>query len=172
MSDTLNRVEALAQFNKITKVYITVLQKVDVSWLNNDFYLYKEVTIDPVREKIIGTYDNFEIVSVDDQSLTITEDGLNALAREKILKKYSIETQLTIIERTLEKMASVMNIDYSELKEMNDYIEEIKRSNRIRKEFYANDIDYDYVSTEDMEQRLLLQHEGGIMDYEPKARIN
>lgn len=172
MSDTLNRIEALAQFNKITKVYITVLQKVEVSWLNNDFYLYREVTIDPVREKIIGTYDNFEIVSMDDQSLTITEDGLNALAREKILKKYSIETQLTIIERTLEKMASVMNIDYAELKEMNDYIEEIKRSNGIRKEFYANDIDYDYVSTEDMEQRLLLQHEGGIMDYEPKARIN
>lgn len=172
MSDTLNRIEALAQFNKITKVYITVLQKVEVSWLNNDFYLYREVTIDPVREKIIGTYDNFEIVSMNDQSLTITEDGLNALAREKILKKYSIETQLTIIERTLEKMASVMNIDYAELKEMNDYIEEIKRSNGIRKEFYANDIDYDYVSTEDMEQRLLLQHEGGIMDYEPKARIN
>lgn len=172
MSDTINRIEALAQFNKITKVFTTVLQKVDVSWLNNDFYLYRDVKIDPMKEKIIGTYDSFEIVSIDDQPLTITEDGLNALAREKILKKYSIETQLTIIERTLEKIASKVGVDYSQLKEMTDYIEEIKRSNGVRKEFYANDLDYDYISSEDMELQLLMQHEGGIMDYEPKARIN
>lgn len=172
MSENLNRTEALAQFNKITKVFITILQKVDVSWLNNDFYLYREINIDPIKEKVIGTYDNFEIVSIEDQPLAITEDGLNALAREKILKKYPIEEQLTIIEKTLEILASTAGIDYSELKEMNEYIAEIKRANGIRKDFYANDSDYQYTSTEDMEQLLSLQHEGGIMDYEPKVNIS
>lgn len=167
----MNRIEVLAQFNKITKVFITVLQKVeDISWLNNDFYLYREISMDPVKEKIIGTYDNFQIVSIADQPLEIAENGLNALARAKILKKYPIETQLTIIEKTLEKIAQSTGIDYSELREMNEYINEIKRSNSLRKDFYATDSDYEYVSTEQFEQLLLQQHEGGIMEYEPKAR--
>lgn len=173
MSESFNRIEALAQFNKITKVFITILQKVeDISWLNNDFYLYREIMIDIDKEKVIGTYDNFEIVSIADQPLAVTEDGLNALARTKIVQKYSIETQLTIIEKTLERIATSAGVDHSELKEMNDYIDEIKRTNRLRKDFYAADSDYEYTSTEEMEQKLALQHEGGIMEYEPKVRIN
>lgn len=171
MSETINRIEAIAQFNKITKVFITVLQKVeDISWLNNDFYLYKEISIDTLKEKVVGTYDNFQIVSIADQPLEITENGLNALARAKILKKYPIEKQLTVIEKTLERIAQASGVDHSELREMNEYIEEIKRANGIRKEFYAADSDYEYMSTEQMEQILLQQHEGGIMEYEPKAR--
>lgn len=172
MPEMINKTEALAQFNKITKVFTTVLQKVDISWLNNDYYLYKEISIDPVKEKVVGTYDDFQIVAIEDQPLEIKEDGLNALARAKILKKYSIEKQLTIIEKTLEKVATSAGVDFSELREMNEYIDEIKRANRLRKDFYANDSDYDYKSTEDIEQILLLQHEGGIMDYEPKVRVN
>lgn len=173
MSETINRIEALAQFNKISKVFITVLQKVeDISWLNNDFYLYKEIMIDIDREKVIGTYDDFEIVSIESQPLLITEDGLNALARAKILQKYPIETQLTIIEKTLERIAASSGVDHSELREMNAYIDEIKRSNRLRKDFYSSDSDYEYTSTEKMQEKLMLQHEGGIMEYEPKATIN
>lgn len=173
MSEIYNRIEALAQFNKINKVFTTVLQRVeDISSLNNDFYLYKEITIDIDKEKIVGTYDDFRIVSIDDQPLAVTEDGLNALARAKILQKYPIETQLTVIEKTLERIAASAGVDYSELKEMNDYIDEIKRTNRLRKDFYASDSDYEYTSTEEMAQKLALQHEGGIMEYEPKVRIN
>lgn len=172
MTENVNKTAALAQFNKITKVFTTTLEKVDVSWLNNDFYLYKEVLIDPYKEKIIGTYDDFRIVLIENQPLAITESGLNALAKEKIIKKYSIEQQLTILETTLERIANAASVECRELKEMNSYILEIKRVNKLRKEFYSINSDYEYTSTEDMEKILALQHEGGIMDYEPKARVS
>lgn len=172
MINNTNKTEALAQFNKITKVFTTILQKVDTSWLNNDLYLYKEILIDRDREIVVGIYDDFKIVSLEDQPMPISEDGLNALAKEKILKKYSIESQLTVIEKTLEKIAIATGIDFSELKEMNDYIAEIKRTNRLRKEFYSANTDYKYTSSEDFEKILTLQHEGGILDYEPRATVS
>jgi len=48
---------------------------------------------------------------------------------------------------------------------MNDYISEIKRTNKIRKEFYANNPDYDYKSTEELDEMLEKKYEGSIQAY-------
>jgi hypothetical protein len=170
IEDTFNRTEALAQFNKITGAFVMILQRLDISTLNNDFFLYKEIEIDIYKEKVIGTYDNFSIVSINDQPLEIYEDNLNALAREKILQKYPLEKQLTIIGTLLEKIADQNSIECDELKDMNDYITEVRRTNRVRKDFYSSDSEYQYVSTEEAERIFAEQREGGIMEYEPKIR--
>jgi hypothetical protein len=128
--------------------------------------------LDIYKEKVVGTYNNFRIVAIDDQPLEIYEDNLNALAKEKILEKYPLEKQLTIIETLLEKIADHNNIECNELKDMIDYIAEVRRTNRVRKDFYSSDLEYQYVSTEEAERIFVEQREGGIMEYEPKTRNN
>jgi len=160
------RQPALAQFNKINKKFITVLSMVeDTSLLNHDFYDYQEVSIDPYNETIQGDYNNFQIIDLNKQPLEITEDMLNELARDKIVKEYPIERQLTVLGTVLEKIVDQTDIEAEELKTMNDYIAEIKRTNSIRKQFYANNADYDYKSTEELDALIQEKYEGSIQAY-------
>lgn len=161
------KVQALAQFNKINKLFITVLGMVeDLSMLNNTHYLYKEVEIDVDQERIEGNYDNFQIVPINSGPLLITEGTLNALAREKIVEVYSLETQLSIIAETLERIADSVGVECEQLKDMNDFIQEVKRANQIRKDFYSTNSDYQYQSTDDVQNLLNQKYEGGIREYE------
>jgi len=164
--EELNRQPALAQFNKINKMFTTVLSMVnDVSMLNHDFYDYKDVEIDLYNETIIGTLDDFKIVNINEGLLEINEDMVNELARDKIVKFYPLERQLTILGSVLEKLADQSNVDAEDLKEMNDFINEAKRVNKIRKEFYANSPDYDYKTTEELDELIETKYEGSIQAY-------
>jgi hypothetical protein len=162
----LNRTECLAQFNKLNKIFTTLIGKVaDTSLLNQDLYLYKDVCLDVEQETVVGTYDNFKIVNYHDMPLEITEHSLNMLAREKILEEYPIERQLSILGSILEKVADAANLPCDDLKEMNDFIEEVRRVNGIRKDFYANNPEYKYYSTEELDAHLAKVYEGGIQEY-------
>jgi len=163
---TITRTEVLAQFNKITNAFIMLLEKIpDPNLLNHDLYLYKLVTLDIDKEKLIGDYNNYNIVLLDSQPLDINEHVLNTLAREKILEVYPMERQLTILGALLERIAEANAIECEELKEMNDYINEVKRVNDIRKEYYANNSDYNYMTTEQLEELMSVKYEGGIQEY-------
>lgn len=159
----MNRVPAYAQFNKLNKKFITVLGVVeDPSMLNHDMFLYKDIEIDLYNESVVGDYDNFSIVDNSVQPLEITEDSINELARERIVKKYPLEKQLSVIGELLERLADNAAIDATDIKEMNAYIGEIKRANAIRKQFYADNPDYVYWSTEELDAKLAEMFEGGI----------
>lgn len=163
----ITRITALAQFNKLNNMFTTVLGMVpDMSLLNHDYYLYREIEIDLENETIVGTYDNFTIINIHEQPLEITEDMLNELAREKIVKEYPIERQLTILGSVIERLADQAGIEADDIKEMNDYINDIKRTNKIRKQFYANNSDYDYKTTEELDEMVAKKYEGSIQAYE------
>jgi len=159
------RETALAQFNKINKTFIMVLQKPeDMSWLNQDLFLYREVEIDYETETIVGNYDSYTVVSMDDQPTKMTEDVLNLLARDKIVDRYPLESQLSILGKTLEQIADANSIACDDLKEMNAYIEEIKRANQIRKDWFAANPDYEYLTTEQLDALMEEKYDGGISD--------
>ncbi len=161
----LARTPGLAQFNKLNKVFITVLGLVDdVSLLNHDHYLYREVMIDETSEKIVGDYDNYQIVSIADQPVEIFEAYLNDLAAEKILAKYPVRQQVNILSSLLEKIADNMGIECEDLKDMNDFVKEVRTANRLRKEFYESSPDYQYISTDKFEELYAKKLEGGIAD--------
>lgn len=163
----MNRVNAHAQFNKLNKKFTTVLGEVpDKSLLNHELFLYHDIEIDLYEETVQGDYDNYTIVAISELPELVTEDSINQLAKEKILKKYPLEKQLTIIGTMLEQLADSAGIDATDVKDMNDYIGEIRRANAIRKEFFANNPDYQYMSTEDVEAEINELQEGGINDYE------
>jgi hypothetical protein len=162
----LNKAEALAQFNKLNGLFTMVLGKVDdITMLNHDYYVYKEILIDITNETVVGTVDNFRIVNIHEQPLVITEDSLNFYAREKIIEAYPLEKQLSILGSVLEKLSDIAGIEAEDLKEMNDFIAEVKRVNDLKKKFFAENPDYQYVSTEELEAAINKKYEGAINEY-------
>lgn len=162
----LNRIPALAQFNKLNGLFTMVLGKVDdLTMLNHEFYEYKEIEIDINNEEVVGTIDNFDIVNIHDQPLEVTEDSLNLYAREKIVEAYPLEKQLTILGQTLAKLTAAAGIEAEDLDQMNDFISEVRRVNGLKKQFYAENPDYRYVSTEDLEEIINKKYEGAIKEY-------
>ena len=161
----MNRQPALAQFNKLNKKFTTVLALIeDQSLLNHDLYLYREIEIDINNENVRGTYDSYEIYDVNATPL-MTEDLLNTMARNRITEKYPLESQLSILGDVLEKVADANSIACEDLKEMNDFIEEVKRANGIRKEFYKSNPQFEYKSTEDIDAEIAEKYEGAIQEY-------
>lgn len=161
----MNRETALAQFNKLNKKFTTVLGMVDdVSLLNNDLYLYREVEIDLENENVRGDYDNYEIYDVNATPL-MTEDALNTLARNRITDKYPLENQLSILGSAIERLADNAGIEAEDLKEMNDFITEVRRANGIRKEYFRNNPQVEYKTTEDIESEIAEKYEGAIQEY-------
>lgn len=160
----------IAQFNKMNNEFITLMQKVDMSWLNHDNYLYVEVEIDPDYEKIVGDYENFEVKKLIDLPREITEHEMDHLAREKIVGKYPIEKQLNILAQTLEIISDRMGINNDELKEMNSYIDEVRRVNNVRKDFFERSDEFEYISSEEIERRLNKKYEGAISGYTNEIR--
>jgi hypothetical protein len=162
----LNKTPALAQFNKINGLFTMVLGKVsDVSKLNHEFYFYREIEIDIHNEIVVGNIDNFQIVSIHSQPLEIRENSLNLYAREKIIEEYPLERQLTILGLTLEKLVDAAGIEAEDLKDMNEFIAEVKRINGVKKEFFAQSPDYRYISTDDQEQIIQEKYQGAISEY-------
>ena len=161
----MNRQTALAQFNKLNKKFTTVLGMVDdVSLLNHDLYLYREIEIDLENENVRGDYDNYEIYDINATPL-MTEDALNTLARTRITDKYPLEDQLSILGSTIERLADNAGIEAEDLKEMNDFISEVRRANGIRKEYFRNNPQVTYKSTEDIEAEIAEKYEGAIQEY-------
>jgi len=161
----MNRQSALAQFNKLNKKFTTVLGMVDdVSLLNHDLYLYREIEIDLDNENVRGDYDNYEIYDVNATPL-MTEDALNTLARNRITDKYPLEDQLSILGSAIERLADNAGIEAEDLKEMNDFIAEVRRANGIRKEYFRNNPQIEYKTTEDIEAEIAEKYEGAIQEY-------
>lgn len=161
----MNRQTALAQFNKLNNKFTTVLGMVeDQSLLNHDLYLYREIEIDLDNENVRGTYDSYEIYDRN-ATLLMTEDALNTLARNRITDKYPLENQLSILGSAIERLADNAGIEVEELKEMNDFIVEVRRANGIRKEYFKNNSQVEYKSTEDIDADIAEKYEGAIQEY-------
>jgi len=162
-----------AQFNKSNGKFITIhsaLPKELFNELNHEFYLYKDVEMDIETQKIKGDYKNCEVVNIADEPLLIREKTLNILARDKITKKYPVEKQINIIGDIIEKLAVDAGIPCTELTEMKSYVNEILRENKVRKSFYQNDSDYEYISLEQEMEDMLKDHEGGLMEYDERVK--
>lgn len=164
----LNQQPRIIQFNKLTREFITVLSPVeDMSYLNHTNYVYSdEVMIDEDNEVVVGNADSWEITAIADLPFEVKEDDLNTLARERIMKNYPLESQLNILGDVLEKVAEANAIECEDLKAMNDFIDEVRRVNKLRKEYYANSEEFNYISTEDFESTLLKKYKGAIDESE------
>lgn len=153
----------LAQFNKISGEFIGLLQpEEDMSILNHDFFNYTEVEIDIATQELVGKYDNFQIVNVQDQPVTIYEAALDNAAQFKIDKSYGVYKRMEVQEKLLEKIAAALDVEHEEFLEMRDYIAEVRANNNLYKESLKADPVYNFVSLQDELTTYENRLEGGI----------
>jgi hypothetical protein len=180
------KIRALIQFNKITGEPVAEMMWVDPETLNNDFFVYREVMFDFQNDMVVGTADNFEIKNKLEMPIVMTEEQLDAAARDKITKEYPVIQQVNIVGTAILKLEEQlrdltaalkerfgMEFDLSsataQLVEMRNYIDEVKRANTIRKTFYQESPDYEYISYEAAAAAEARRLEGGLHEaYGPR----
>lgn len=148
MSET-NKIEVLIQFNAVSGAYITIHPIENEIYLDKKYFKYKTDFIDPDNEKVVGTYDDYQILHKTDIPMDIPETGLNIMARSKIFKEYDLAQQMAVVLKTIEKILEQTNIISEEFTEMKSYIDEVLRTNQLRKESFANDEAFNYISKQD-----------------------
>lgn len=156
------KTRVLIQFNKISRALTGILIWTNPSTLNQDYFIYVEAMFDFDKEVVVGDADDFEIVSKDSQPSVIYESSLDVAVQTRITKVYPIVKQINVFARAIMKLSEAAGIDQSELHEMLDYIDEVKRENQVRKEFYMRSPDFKFVSNEDVEKQYEEQMEGGL----------
>ena len=148
MSET-NKIEVLIQFNAVSGAYITIHPIKNEIYLDKNYFKYKKDFIDPKNEKVVGNYDNYQILKISDIPMDIPETGLNIMARSKIFKEYDLAQQMSVVLKTIEKILEQTNIISEEFIEMKSYIDEVLRVNQLRKESFVADEAFNYISKQD-----------------------
>lgn len=162
----MNKKKVFLQFNKTSGVFVTTISGIlSDSILNKEYYDYVEVEMDVNKQEVIGTRDSFKIEDKSKLPVKVYESHLNDLCHEKITKEYPYVKQIDVMRSVLEQIITTTKIsspEVSEFDEMNSYIDEIKRRNKVLKESYKNSKGHQYISvkqqSEDFEKKL----EGGI----------
>lgn len=153
---------ALVQFNKITGEFTGVFQDVPVESLNCDYYDYARVQIDIETETVIGKFPEFKVVPIKSQPAVVLESMFNNNMQVKIDKEYPLNVRLRIIEVALNKIASHLNVECSELSEMCSVLAEIERTNTVMKESLKSDPAFKFVTLQEEEEQNNAKIEGGL----------
>lgn len=167
------KARALLQFNKITGAFVSALSYVDPLTLNNEYFHYADQEFDFHNDAVVGEYPDYKVVDKLTLKPTIYEAQMDLMVQDKITKVYPVIKQVNVIAHAVNALAqAVVRLQpdadpelldaMHQLNEMRDYINEIKQTNDLRKEFYATSSDFDYQTIEDLEQVFERQLEGGL----------
>lgn len=162
----MDKKKVFLQFNKTSGVFVTTISGITSdSILNKEFYNYIEVEMDVNKQIVQGTYDDFKIIDKSKLPPRVYESHLNKLCHEKITKEYPYVKQIDVMRTVLEELVKSSKIDgkiIEEFDEMNSYINEIKRRNKVIKESYKNSKGHQYISIAKQNEESEKKLEGGI----------
>lgn len=139
----------LAQFNAVSGVYVNCISVVPLEYLNTTNFNYVEIVIDVTKQRVNGVYDNFTIVNIADEPTVIYESMVNELCKEKIFKRFAVEVQLDILRQVVAEICEKVGHTNEALEDMNDYIDGVKRANKVLKEAYKNNPDFQFITVEE-----------------------
>lgn len=163
----------LAKFNAYSGVFLTCMGVVDLAYLNTDNYTYVEVEIDPITQTIIGTDSSFTIVDKASTKTKIYESHVNELCKTKIYKRFQLEVQLDILRNVLAVIAEKVGVEDESLLDMNDYIDNVKRANKVLKQSYIDNPDFEFITIEQEAVEQESQLDGGLHElYGPQNIVN
>lgn len=152
----------LAQFNKASGAYVNVFQLVPVEVLNNEHYVYVQVEIDIATQRIEGVYENFKIVEIATSATKIYESQVNNACKEKIYKRFQPEVQLDILRVTLATICEKLEVVDETFEDMNDYIDSVKRANKVLKQAYIDNPDFQFITIEQEQAESEAKLDGGL----------
>lgn len=162
-----------AKFNAYSGVYLTCMGIVDLTYLNTDNFVYIEVEIDPITQTIIGTKDSFKIVDKASTKTKIYESQVNNLCKTKIYKRFQLEVQLDILRKVIAEVAEKAGVVNEALLDMNDYIDEVKRANKVLKQSYIDNPDFEFITIDQEAEEQEAQLDGGLHElYGPQNVVS
>lgn len=161
----------LAKFNAYSGAFITCQGIVPLEFLNTTNFTFIEIQIDPTTQKVVGTKDSFEIVDIATSKTKIYETQVNTLCREKIYKRFQLEVQLDIIRQAVAQLCEKAGIVDEALFDMNDYIDQVKRANKILKQSYIGNEDFEFVTIEMEQAEQDAQLDGGLHELMGPANL-
>lgn len=168
----LNRVPVTLVFNRLNGSFITATSlPYSFCDIGDPLCIYLTDEMDLHMERIEGGLDiidddNFtpayKVVPILNGIVEMTEMELNNHVATKITKRYKVVDQINIMARAIMKLSTAAGIDQDELEEYMDYVETVKATNRLQREFYSKQEGYSYVSIKDHEAATAKTFEGGL----------
>ena len=152
----------LAQFNAASGAFVTCLSDIPLEYLNTTHFKYAKVEIDLALEKVVGVYDNFKVVKIADEPTEVYESMVNELCKQKIFKRFAVEVQLDILRNAIAKVLEAAGIEDEALADMNDYIDEVKRANKVIKQSYIDNPDFKFITIKEAQEIEEQRLDGGL----------
>lgn len=152
----------LAQFNKASGAYVNVFQLVPLEVLNTEHYVYAEVEIDIATQRIEGVYGDFKVVDIATSATKIYESQVNNACKEKIYKRFQPEVQLDILRGVLAAVCEKLEIVDETFDDMNDYIDGVKRANKVLKQSYIDNPDFQFITIAEEQAESEAKLDGGL----------
>lgn len=152
----------LAQFNAASGAYVNCIGVVPMEFLNTVHYKYVEIEIDVITQRVDGIYDNFKIVDIATAKTKIYETQINNLCKEKIYKRFQPEVQLDILRVALAELCEKLGHQSDALLDMNDYIDDVKRANKVLKQSYITNPDFEFITIEQEQLDSEAKMDGGL----------
>jgi|SRR5579872_100688 len=180
VSDLMQQIDAviptgkqamLAKFNAYSGAFITCQGVVPLEYLNTKNFTFIEIQIDPVTQKVVGTKDSFTIVDIATSKTKIYETQVNTLCREKIYKRFHLEVQLDIIRQAVAELLQKVGLEDEALFDMNDYIDDVKRANKVLKQSYISNPDFEFITIEAEQAEQDAQLDGGLHELMGPANL-
>lgn len=172
------RVPSTALFNKLNGELVSVSSvPIEESQHNPEYYIARSVMYnfgeggDKIEGNIIispngAVTDNFKVLAEDEQTPTIYESQMNALAAEKITSRYPLTKQLNLLVACVNRLGQehgLLELDeFTALNEMVEYINYCVQVNQTKKEYYANDPTVNYITDKALADQQSRAMEGGI----------
>lgn len=163
--------QMLAKFNAFSGAFITCQGVIDLQFLNTTNYTYVEIEIDPITQKVVGTKDNFQIVDKATAKTQIYETQVNNLCKAKIYKRFQLEVQLDIIRQAVAELCEKCGVENEALLDMNDYIDDVKRANKVLKQSYIDNPDFEFITIEMEQAEQEAQLDGGLHELYGPANL-
>jgi len=129
--------------------------------------IFKEVEMDRETETWQGTMADGGIVPLSERKSVITEFMVNSGAKSKIQRKYPQHLQVNMLIKMVSLLLDKSDLPEEEVQEFRDmvtYIEHIRANNRRYKEAYAKNPNYEYLSANDLVEKLNDELEGGLQE--------
>ncbi len=161
----------LAKFNAYSGAFMTVMGLIDLTYLNHDNFVYIEVEIDPTTQMVVGTKDSFQIVDRATAKTKIYETQVNNLCKDKIYKRFQLEVQLDIIRQAVAALCEKAGIEDEALLDMNDYIDDVKRANKVLKQSYNDNSDFEFITIAMEQAEQEAQLDGGLHELMGPANL-
>lgn len=180
MSDLIQQLDAviptgkqkmLAQFNSTSGAYVNCIGVLPLEYLNTEHYTYVEVEIDINTQRIEGVLDSFKIVDIATAKTKVYETQVNNLCKEKIYKRFQLEVQLDILRNVIAELCEKVGHENEALLDMNDYIDDVKRANKVLKQSYISNPDFEFITVEQERAETEAKLDGGLHELMGPANI-